>query len=390
MVIGSRAAERGSWTPVAPLRHYAVTASGEVDPHYASKFLDEQLTLDPAGSLFRYGEGIQRQLSEVDQVFWGSNYWLVGLTDALQLSHAPASLDLDISDLRSPWVIGLVTLPPYDQVAGDQRLLAERWLRRSIAIGRDAASFVHPLPHHFDNDGTPVFEADTTTMRLRCPSDTTLVVCNEAGQQAEIEVRPLTDEREIHIPEPGNWRVLLGGCNAGYIRVEDCLSLVPPRVRLEIAGEAALLPSLDSENLLRRAIAHGKAIEVAADVDCLRDLVTIDAANWPNSESLVWAVDTAGRRSLHINVRGVGAVGSVSAQSTPEATAFFELEAAANWLWSISSPVHAAGSPIRLTLPPLPLPAIIRRLEGRGWHPRFAAHVRMIQSRLDAGGRSDL
>src|SRR5580700_1776412 len=152
MAISSLAAEKGAWVSVSPLRYYAVTASGEVDPHYASKFYDVQLALEPTGSLFRYGEGLQRQLSKIDHIFWGTNYWLVGLADALQLSHAPASLDIDVVDLRSPWVICLLTLPPSDRIACDQRGLAERWLGRSIAIGRDVFSFVHPLPHHFDSD----------------------------------------------------------------------------------------------------------------------------------------------------------------------------------------------------------------------------------------------
>jgi hypothetical protein len=386
MTIGAHAAEQGSWAPISPLRHYAVTASGDVDPDYASKFTDSLLALDPTGSLFRYGEGIQRQLSDGEQIFWGCTYWLVGLASALQLSAVPASLDIDIADLRSPWVIALVTLPPYSQVPGDQARLAERWLKQSIGIGRDTLSFVHPLPHHFASDGTPVFEADTRTLRLRCPVDATLLVVNEAGRQAEIAVRPLTDDCEVHISESGNWRVLLGGRHAGYIRLEDCSSLTPPRVQLEVDGEAALLPSLESEALLRKAIQVGKAIQVAADADNLRELVTLNGATWPASESLVWTVGTAALDSMDINVRGVGAVGSARACLPSEKMPLPDLEVAASWLWSLSCPARTRGASVHMNLPVSPLPPVIRRLEGRRWHRRFAAHVRVFQARLNVEG----
>src|SRR5208283_2241210 len=127
-----------------------------------SRFYDAPLGLEPTGSLFRYGEGLQRQLSRNEPIYWGTSYWLVGRADELQLPRAPAALDVDVADLRRPWVVGLIALPPSDKVAGDQRALAERWLKRSIAIGRESFSFVDPLPHHFDSDGTPVFEVDTS------------------------------------------------------------------------------------------------------------------------------------------------------------------------------------------------------------------------------------
>jgi hypothetical protein len=267
--------------------------------------------------------------------------------------------------------------------------LTERWLGRSIAIGRDVFSFVHPLPHHFDSDGTPIFEEDTLTIRLRCPTDASLLVFNDAGQPAEIEVHPLADEQEVHLEEPGNWRILLDGRDAGCVRLEDCLSLVPPRILLEVEGEAALLPSLESERLLGRAIETIETIRITADLDCLRDLVTIDAADWPNAESLVWTVETAGRGSMHINVRGLGAIGRAGAHSTRQQIVLPELEAMASWLWSVSRPASTQGPPVRLDLPPLPLPSVIRRLEGRRWDMRFGAHVRVLQAKLHAGGRGD-
>jgi hypothetical protein len=389
MAISSLATEKGSWVSVSPLRHYAVTAAGEVDPYYASKFYDAPLALEPTGSLFRYGEGLQRQLSRVDQISWGTNYWLVGLADALQLSQAPAFLDIDVVDLRSPWVICLLTLPPSDRIAGDQGRLAERWLGRSIAIGRDVFSFVYPLPHHFDSDGTPIFEEDTATIRLRCPTDASLLVFNDAGERAEVEVHPLADEHEVHLGKPGNWRILLDGREAGWVRLENCLSLVPPRILLEVAGEAALLPSLESERLLEKAIVASESIQVTADLDSLRNLVTIDAAAWPNAGSLAWTVETAGRSSMHIDVHGVGAIGSAGAHSPRQRIVAPDLQAMANWLWSVSRPASAQGSPVRINLPRLPLPSVIRRLEGRRWHVRFGAHVRALQAKLRAGGHGD-
>jgi hypothetical protein len=390
MAISSVSAEKGIWHAVTPLAQYAVTVSGDVDGRYLTKFYDAPLGLEPAGTLFRYGEGVQRQLGRNEPIYWGTNYWLVGQADSLRLSRAPAAINVDISDLRSPWVVGLITLPPSEQVAGDQQTLAERWLRRSISVGRETFSFIDPLPHHFDSDGTPVFEEDTRTLRLRCPSGASLLFYTDSGRQADVEVDRLSGEHEVRLGSSGTWHALLGGRHGGSVRLEDCAALVPPRVLLECQGESVLIPTCDSDALLKRALASRASIQLSADADVLRDLVTVDNAAWPPTESLVWPIAAFRKGKLYIDVRGVGAIGDTGVDAAPGGMVKPELEIVAAWLWSVSDPAHSSGSPVKLTLPTSSLPAIVRRLEGRRWKAKFAAHVRVLQTRLDQGAGRDI
>ncbi len=390
MPINSVGAERGVWASVSPLRQYAVTVSGEVDPFYASGFYDAPLGLEPSGSLFRYGEGVQRQLPKNEPIYWGTSYWLVGQAAALQLSRAPAALDVDIADLKSPWLVALVTLPPADNVAGDQMLLAERWLRRSVVVGRESLSFVDPLPHHFDHDGTPVFESDAYSLRLRCPGDMSLVIYNDAGEQAAISVNALADEHNVRLNASGKWHILLGGRPAGSIRLEDCAALIPPRVLLKVGEMTALLPTLEAEALLKQSAEAHSTVQVAVDIENLRDLVTVNGTAWPSSESLVWTIEGRRRVDLTVAVRGIGAVGGTICSDVPVGTVTPKIAAVASWLWSVSDAPYTLSSPIGINLPPIQLPAVFRRLEGRRWHVKYAAHVRLLQSTLFAGDGHDL
>jgi len=390
MSIDSTGAERGAWASVSPLRQYSVTVSGEVDALYASRFYDTPLGLDPSGSLFRYGEGLQRQLPKNQPIYWGTSYWLVGQVDELQLSRAPAALDVDIADLRRPWVVGLVTLPHGDNVAGDQKVIAERWLRRSIEIGRESLSFVDPLPHHFDIDGTPVFESDTYNLRLRLPRGISLAIYNDSGGEAAISVNALADEHNVHLDAPGTWHILLDGRKAGSIRLEECAALFPPRVLVRVGERTGLLPTLEAEALLKQPPAAHSTIQVVVDIENLRELVTVNDATWPSAESLEWTIDASRQADLMIAVRGIGGVGRDSHYSVPVRTVTLKTEALAGWLLSVSDSPCSLASTIGINLPAKPLPSIVQRLKGRRWNARYAAHVRVLQSSLCAGDRHDL
>ena len=385
--ITQEVARRGSWISVAPMSQYGITASGVVDPRYASAFYDAHLSLSPTGSIFLYSEAIQPLLMANEPLCWGNNYWLVGHAEGLRLSMAPRVVDLTTIDLRAPWVIALLRLPSSDSLTAQQKQAAERWLNRSIRVGRDTFSFLDPLPHHFDADGTPVFREDQNVVRFQCPTGARLQVVSPTGSPSEVRVDTLADTCELVINRLGTWNLFVAGRDAGQIRVQVCEFLEAPTVTLMSGNESALCPSIAARDLLERAVAKGNAVHLRVALEVLCQLVTVNGQAWPEDAGFTWTIATSVDQALLINVQGLGSISVGAIRPHAQRDDWTWIEPRCAWLWSVSVPPTTPGGSVRIHLPTRILPLSIRRLEARRWNQRFAAHVRAVETDLAARTR---
>jgi hypothetical protein len=375
-------AARGWWISVAPMGEYRVATSGIVDPRYAMAFLDAQLTIRSGGSMFRYGETVQRQLNSREQLCWGDSYWLIAHRDDFRLTGAPSAIDLFVSDLRTPWVIVLVVLPPSDLISAENMLAVERWLGRAIRTGRDTFHFVDPLPHHFDAEGFPVFPCSVDTIRFKCPSEARLQVAKPTGEPAEVRLDSLSDSCELKIDQPGQWQFRTDGLTAGHISVQECAFLTTPSITLTCADQLAACPSIAAERLLNTAAENTRKVDLRVTHEHLCRLISVNGQSWPQGIGLSWNICNLASSHNLIEVRGIGSVGQWPEEVGDKRDKLEELESRCAWLWGVAATATSHAATVAIRLPEGPLPDSVRRLESRRWDRRFTAHVRELEFEL--------
>jgi hypothetical protein len=358
-----------------------------VDPEYAFAVQDA-LTLPTTGSIFRYSEAAQRKLPPNHALCWGDTYWLVGHAEALNLEIAPASVEVSTADLRDPWIIALVTLPPRRLLTDEEAQAAELWLNRRILTPTDSFGFLDPLPHHFDDEGMPVFPLGTL-VRIRCESSPTIT--DPLGTRVDVVTDSTEQACEFRVAQVGNWNIELSATAGGIIRVDKCPVLALPSFTLALQDESASFPSFAAERLLARASLSGEILELKVGQATLRPLVMVNDSPWPDEAAEVWKIVPVIGQPLRIDVQDLGSIGSVGALRVERRrNRYSDLEAHCTWLWAVSAPESTPRRELRIRLPSGTLPPSIRRLELRCWDRRFAAHIRFVEAELRKRGSHDL
>lgn len=386
ITITGKTSQTSRWIQVAPMLSYLVSTVGDVDREYASDFTHAPLHLTHEGTLFRYGIEVSRRLWDQESLSWGSSYWWVGKGNLPKWAQLPSSVEIEMRELRSPWILALVTLPHSESLTSTKKSEISDWFGRPMKEEEDGSiTFIDPLPNAFDDDGMPVFEDAPQTLQVKSMTNASIELSDRNGTRIVGSNQDTSGVSTLTVESSGVWQVVVNGRRSGHLTVRQCPVPVIPALLLKTSSGSSMCPSTESERLLRAAHANGDQFHLIADSQSLRDLTSVNQTDWPTGTTGEWAIDSRALRSIVVKLRGIGEIRAGLQVDSEKAPLDTDSETLAFWLLSVGSLNHSPGD-IGIAVPPSVLTPHLQNLNIYRWDRRFEAHIRLLQSRCSSHG----